>query len=477
MDRARGLGYPRAMTAVHAAPPAAPIPWAAEARATLSLGWPIVLTNLAQMAIMTTDIVFMGWIGPEALAAGTLGVNLTFAVFMFGMGLANATAPMMAQAIGRNRHDVRDVRRSVRAGLWATTGYALFMWLVLWNGGALFHAMGQDPGLADLAGDYTRALLLGTMPALWFVVLRCFVAALERPRAAAVATVLAIAFNAAADYVLMFGHLGFPAMGVVGAGIASALTNAFMFAVLLGVCLADRRFRRYRLLGRIWRTDRARLRELFAIGVPIGFSMSFETWVFNVGAFLMGAFGAVALAAHAVALQVAAITFMVPMGISQAATVRVGLAAGRGDPAGVHRAGWCAIALGLGFMACSAAGMLLAPEAVVGLFLDGADPAGAEAWALAVLLLMLAGVFQLVDGGQVLGAGVLRGLKDTRVPMLFTAVGYWVLGLPVGAALAFWGGLGPAGIWIGFCTGLGSVALMMLARWAMRERLGLVRPA
>lgn len=465
------------MTSIHAAQPAAPIPWAAEARATLSLGWPIILTNLAQMAIMTTDIVMMGWLGPEALAAGVLGANLMYAVFMFGMGLGSAAAPIMAQAIGRDPGDVADVRRTVGAGLWATGAFALVVWLVCWNGGALFHAMGQEPRLADLAGDYLRAMLWGAMPALWFIVLRSFVSALERPRPAAVVTVLAILLNAAADYVLMFGHLGFPAMGVVGAGVASSLTNLFMFAALLAACLADRGFRRYRLLSGLARPDAARLRELWTVGAPVGLSMSFETWVFNAGAFLMGAFGAVALAAHAIALQVAAITFMVPMGLSQAATVRVGLAEGRGDPGGVGRAGWCAIAIGLGFMACTAAAMLLAPGAIIGLFLDTADPANAEVLPLAALLLALAGVFQLVDGGQVLGAGALRGLKDTRVPMAIAAFGYWVLGLPVGAALAFWAGLGPAGIWIGFVTGLGSVAVMMLVRWALRARLGLVAPA
>lgn len=440
----------------------------------LTLGWPLILTNLAQVAIMTTDVVMMGWLGPSALAAGVLGTNLYFAVFVLGMGLAHATSPMVAQALGRNRHSVRDVRRTVRQGFWVTAAYSMLAWAVLWHGGAILAAMGQDPDLATQAGLYLRALMWGVLPSLWFMVLRNFQAALERPRAGMVMTVLAVGVNAFCNWVLMFGNLGAPALGVVGSGVASTLSAAFMFAGLLGFSYWDRRIRRYHLLGRFWRADGPRLRDFLRVGMPIGVTMACESTVFNATAFLMGAFGAQALAAHGIALQVAAITFMVPLGLSQAATVRVGLAAGRRDANAAGRAGWTAIALGIGFMAMTAVLFLTAPRPIIGLFLDLGDPANAEVVGLAVLLVGLAGVFQVVDGGQVMGAGALRGLKDTRVPMLFAAFGYWAAGLPVGVVLAFPLGLGPAGLWIGLATGLGVVAVLMIARWNLRGRLGLL---
>jgi MATE family multidrug resistance protein len=448
--------------------------WADEARATLSLSWPLVLTNLAQMAIMTTDLVMMGWLGPTAIAAGTLGTNLFFATFMFAMGLAAAAAPLAAQALGRKVRAVREVRGAVAAALWLVTAYAVLAGAVLWNGAAILRAMGQEDHLADLAGDYLRALLWGVAPALWFLVIRSFLSAVERPRAALVVTVAAILLNAFVNWVLMFGNLGAPALGVVGAGIASALSNLFMAVGLFAFVTVDRRLRRFNLLGRPRAPETRRMGEVVRIGVPIGVTMALEGAVFNASAFIMGAFGEAALAAHAVALQLAAIAFMVPMGIAQAATVRVGLAAGRGDPDGIGRAGRIAYVLGLGFMATTAIAFLLVPRAIIGLFIDVADPANATAVTLAVTFLALAGVFQLADGAQVLGAGALRGLKDTTVPMVFAAIGYWVVGLPVGVLLAFPLGAGAPGLWVGLAAGLAVVAVLMAVRWARRATLGLV---
>jgi MATE family multidrug resistance protein len=451
--------------------------WAAEARATLALAWPLILTNLAQIAITTTDVLMMGRLGPEALAAGNLGVAVYFALFIFAIGIAMATSPMMAQAIGRRRHAMREVRRTVRQGMWATLAMVVPAWVVLWQADAILRLLGQAPELAAAGGDYVRALQWGLLPALWFIVLRCFISALERPKAGLVVTVLTIALNAFCNWVLMFGKLGFPALGLVGAGISSTLANSFMFASLLGYVLWDRRFRRYHLLGRLWRTDWPRLRELWRIGLPIGVALGLETMVFNATAFLMGLIGTESLAAHAIALQIASATFMVPLGVAQAATVRVGLSAGRGDPPGVARAGWTALVLGIGFMAIAATTMIATPRPLVALFLDLDAPGVLPVVELAAGFLVVAGLFQLVDGAQVVGAGVLRGLKDTRVPMLFAALGYWIIGLPVGATLAFAAGLDGVGLWLGLAVGLAAVAVLMLARWQRRMRLGLVPAA
>jgi MATE family multidrug resistance protein len=287
-------------------------------------------------------------------------------------------------------------------------------------------------------------------------------------------TGLAVLFNAGANWCLVFGHLGFPALGLAGSGIASTLSNFFMFGGLALVLVLDRRFRRYRLFGRFWRPDWPRLRELLRLGLPIAATMMFEVTTFNGAVVLMGLISASALAAHAIAIQIASTTFMVPLALGQAATVRVGRALGAQDNDGITRAGWVALALGVGFMTTTAALMIFAPRVMAGAFVDVRDAANAEVITLAVSFLFWAAVFQIADGAQVVGAGMLRGLHDTRVPMVYAALGYWGLGLPVSAALAFAAGWGGTGIWIGLAVGLAIVAVLMVTRWSRRERLGLV---
>ena len=451
--------------------------WLEELKATLALSWPLVLTNVAQNALMTSDVILMGWLGADALAAGALGTNLYFALMIFGIGLVSATSPLVAEELGRRRHAVREIRRTVRQGLWSACAIAVPIWLVAWWGEAILLAMGQEPALAAAAGGYIRSLMWSLLPFLFYLVLRSFLAALERPGWALVVGLLAIPLNLAIAWVLMFGQLGFPRLGLAGAGIATTLSSTFMFLGLALVVVLDRRLRRYHLFGRFWRADGARFRALWRIGLPIGLTLAFEVTIFNAAALLMGRIGASELAAHAIALQIASFTFMVPMGVGQAVTVRVGLAFGAGDRDGVTRAGWTAFALGVGFMVFTALLMVLVPHALVGVFLDLADPKNAPVVAFAVSFLFLAALFQLADGAQAVGAGMLRGLQDTRVPMMFALFGYWGIGLPVGVALGFWTPLRGTGIWIGLALGLLVVAALMLWRWTQRERLGLVRAA
>jgi MATE family multidrug resistance protein len=451
--------------------------WLEELKATLALSWPLVLTNVAQNALMTSDVILMGWLGADALAAGALGTNLYFALMIFGIGLVSATSPLVAEELGRRRHAVREIRRTVRQGLWSACAIAVPIWLVAWWGEAILLAMGQEPALAAAAGGYIRSLMWSLLPFLFYLVLRSFLAALERPGWALVVGLLAIPLNLAIAWVLMFGQLGFPRLGLAGAGIATTLSSTFMFLGLALVVVLDRRLRRYHLFGRFWRADWARFRALWRIGLPIGLTLAFEVTIFNAAALLMGRIGASELAAHAIALQIASFTFMVPMGVGQAVTVRVGLAFGAGDRDGVTRAGWTAFALGVGFMVFTALLMVLVPHALVGVFLDLADPKNAPVVAFAVSFLFLAALFQLADGAQAVGAGMLRGLQDTRVPMMFALFGYWGIGLPVGVALGFWTPLRGTGIWIGLALGLLVVAALMLWRWTQRERLGLVRAA
>jgi multidrug resistance protein, MATE family len=444
--------------------------WRREARALFALSVPIVLTNIGQVAIQTTDVVMIGWLGPEALAASVLGVNLTFVLLLFAIGVVIATAPMMAQDLGRRRHAVREPRRTVRQGLWVALALGLPSWLILWHIAAVLGLLRQDPALIAGAEAYVHAAMWGFVPALWFVVLRNFIAALQRPRAAMVVTFLAIGFNALADYGLIFGAFGLPELGLQGAGIATAVTNALMFIGLLGYVLTDRQFRRYQILGRCWRPDWARFREIFRLGLPIGMTLIMEVGLFAFSGFMMGWVGIAELAAHQIALQCASVTFMVPLGLSQAATVRVGLAAGAGDPAGVRRAGIAAIVMGTLFMTLMALLMWTFPATIAGLFIDAGDPANALVLRTAVAFLGVAALFQIFDGGQVIGAGALRGLKDTRWPMVFAAIAYWLVGVTMALGLGFGAGLGGVGIWTGLAFALAVAAALMIGRFLMLQR-------
>lgn len=449
-------------------------PWLTEGLALLQLSWPLVLTNLAQTAMTATDVLMMGQLGPEALGAGALGSNLYMAVLIFGIGVMAAVAPMLSIELGRNRHAVREIRRTVRQGFWAAVTLVGPMWLFLWQAEAVLAAMGQDPGLSAAAGSYVQTLQWSLLPFFFYLVLRGFVAALQRPFTAFLVVLLAVGFNAFANWCLMFGNLGLPALGLPGSGIATTLSSTLMLAGLAGVVSLDRRFRRFRLFGRFWVADWPRYRAFWRLGLPIGATLAFEVIIFNGAAFLMGLIGPASLAAHAIAIQIASLTFMVPMGIGQAATVRVGRAFGAGDRDGIARAGTLAILLGVGFMTLTALVMWLAPEMLVRPFLDLSKPGAAEVAALAMSFLLYAAIFQIVDGAQVVGSCLLRGIGDTRVPMIYAGLGYWAIGLPLSIALGFWTPLQGIGIWIGLAVALAIVSALMLWRWWRRESLGLV---
>ena len=446
--------------------------WRDEIRAMLALAWPLILANVTQQAIQATDVLLMGRLGATQLAAATLGLNLTWTFSIFLLGLITASAPMMATALGQRSNAVRDVRRTFRAGLWLIAIVMPPYWLLLWHAGDLMLAFGQSPELARQGQTFLRAYMWLVAPWLLFQLLRNFVSALERPRVILWLSLGGIVLNALISWSLMFGHFGLPALGLIGSGLGSTITWMIMCGTLIAVVSSDRRFRRFHLFGNWWRFDRQRTAAMVKLGWPIGATMGLEIGVFALAAYFMGWLGASAVAAHAIALQLAALTFMVPMGLGQAATVRVGRAVGREDPDGITRAGWTAWVMGLLFMATMALVMWTVPHWLITLFLRDV-PANAAVIALAVSFLRVAAAFQLVDGAQVIGAGMLRGLHDTRWPLLFALVGYWVVGLGIGSWLAFsrdWKGVG---IWVGLASGLAAVAVLVLARWLMRDRIGL----
>lgn len=442
-------------------------PWRAEAAATLLLAWPMVLGQIAQMALNLTDVLILSRISPEAVAAGALTVNLFNVFMLFGIGVMSATMPMVARERGRMRHSVRDVRRTVRNAVWSAAALALPAWAVLWNAEAVFALLHQDPALGADAARLMRVLMWSLLPFYVFVGLRGFVAALERPMWVLAVGLAAVPFNAFVGWVLTFGHFGMPALGLVGVGWATTLTNWGTVAAMAIVLVADRRFRRYRLFSGPWLPDRRRFAEFFRLGVPIGLMVAFETTIFNAAAFLAGLIGTTTLAAHAITLQIASAAFMFPLGLSQAVTVRVGLAYGRRDADGIARSGWTGLAIVVCVMAAIASVMALAPTPLIGAFLDESDPAIAPTFALARSFLMFAAIFQLVDGTQAVTAGMLRGRHDTRIPMFIAAIGYWGVGLPTSILLAFPFGLAGRGIWIGLATGLTVVAVGLVWRWAV----------
>lgn len=444
--------------------------WWGEVRAMVALAYPLMLTNVAQALIATTDVVLLGWAGAHALAAASLGVNLVNACVFFGTGLVSAAAPMIAQALGARSNAVRDVRRTVRQAMWVSVALVVPMWLILWWAEPILTMFGQRPDLARDAALLVHPMMIGLLPLFFYYVLRAFVSALEQPIWAFVIGVAAVLLNAVLNYGLIFGRFGLPPLGLFGAGLGSMLSNLFMFIGMAVVVTRQRRFRRFHLFGEWWRADWARFRGLWRLGLPIAVTVGLEVTIFTCAVFLMGLIGTAELAAHAIAIQLAALCFMIPLGLAQAATVRVGLAHGRGDPAGVSHAGRAALAITMAVMALTATVLLSLRHELVALFLAPHSASEVHVSALAASFLVIAALFQFFDGAQAVGAGMLRGLHDTFVPMLFALVGYWIVGLGTAVVLAFRFGWGGVGVWVGLAAGLATAAVLMVGRWSLRPR-------
>lgn len=455
------------------APTLSPVP-GRELPALLRLAGPLAAANLLQMAVYAVDVIFVARLGPGPLAASSLGVSIIGLLIWSLTGLVGAAAPVMAAELGQRRHAVREVRRTMRMGLWlAFIAGSLAMLLCLFAEPFML-ATGQPPKLAAQAAGFVQLLMWCIIPALIASLLRIFVSAMGRATIAMVITLVALAVNALGNWLLVFGNAGFPAWGLAGSAVASIITNLIMVAAYVAVIQTDRRFRRFHLFGRWWRVERSRLAELVRIGGPIGLTILAEAGLFSGAAFLMGRIGELELAAHTVALQIAALAFQVPFGVAQAATIRVGLAYGARDHAAIARAGWTAIYVGIGFMAMTAVAIWLFPRPFVSVYVDADDPANALLVGLAVQYLAIAAAFQLFDGAQAVGAGVLRGLQDTRTPMVMAISGYWIVGYGCAIWFGFFTPLSGLGVWIGLAAGLVVVSAMLISRWSMRARLGLL---
>jgi MATE family multidrug resistance protein len=447
-------------------------PWLAEARALIRLAAPLALTQLAQMAVLTTDVIMLGRLGETALASAAIGNTVYYLAWLIGYGPASAITPMIAHIIGEGRFTRARVRHSVRMGLWSTALLAAPLIALMLEARPILIAFHQDPMLAAGAGVFVGWLSVGLVFAIGYQVLRNFCNALGHAKAPLYVMGATIAYNALADYALIFGHFGLPRLGLAGSGIATSSSAVFSFLAMLAVVALSPELKAYRILQRALRPAKARLAEVFRLGLPMGLGMVFEAMLFNTMTLVMGAFGPAPLAAHQIALNFASITFMVPLGIAMAATVRVGLAAGQSDLTAARRAGFTAMGVGAACMAVSGLIMVAAGRQIAGLYIGGDSAEQQAVLGLAASYLRIAAAFQVFDALQVVAGLSLRGLKDARMPMVLAGAAYWLIGAPTCLILALGAHMQGQGVWIGLAMGIGAAAVLMIARFERMTRRG-----
>ena len=438
------------------------------AKAIWRLGMPLILSNLAQFAIHITDTVMLGWYDVTALAASTLATTMFFVIFIVGAGFGQAVTPLVAAAAEEN--DDTQVRRVTRMGLWLSVFYGLAVTLPFFWAEDILVAIGQDPEVAALAHIYLQIVIWQMIPALIVMTMKSFLAALEHTAIILWATIGTAIMNAIVNYALIFGNWGAPELGIQGAAIASL--SVTVVTVIVMVIYTLRTLPQFELFKNFWRSDAEILRRVFKLGWPIGLTSLAEGGLFSASAVMMGWIGAVELAAHGIAIQLASMAFMVHIGLSQAATVRAGRALGRRDEMLLRQGGLTAIGMSALFAILTSAIFLAFPETLVSLFMDPNEPERDTVLRVGTTLVMVAALFQVVDAAQVLALGLLRGVQDTTVPMFMATISYWVIGMPASYLLAFAFGLGSTGLWLGLVIGLALAALLLMWRfWGRSVRI------
>ncbi|MBW7922724.1 MAG: MATE family efflux transporter [Rubellimicrobium sp.] len=434
---------------------------ARESRGLVLLGLPLVGSAVAGFLAHMTDIILLGWYDLVALAAGTIATSFYFNIFILGAGFGNGVLPLVAAAVAAG--DETRSRRVTRMGLWLSAGFALLTLPLFWNTGLIFRVMGQQPEVVALAQDFMRIAMWGLFPWLGVNVLRCYLSAQLLTAVQLWVTSGAVVVNAVLNYGLIFGAWGLPELGIRGAALGSVIVQTLTFAAL--AVYTTWRLPEARLWQRIWRVDGSAMRDVFRLGWPIGVTALSETGLFTVSALMMGWIGTLELAAHGVASQLAALTFMFHIGMTQAATVHAGGAFGRRDQAELVRVGLASILVALGFAALVVLTFVSFNHELVGLFLRAEDARRDFVVIIGAELLLFAALFQFADASQAVALSLLRGVQDTRIPMWLAAFAYWCVGVPAGYLLAFHAGLGPAGIWLGLTAGLGTAALLLMLRF------------
>lgn len=433
-----------------------------ETRATLALALPLAAANLALIATSVIDTIMVGRLGSVPLAAVGLGGSLYFTLLVVCQGVLEAVAPLAAFAIGAR--DTAAAGRIAGSGLLLAALLAPAMIAALVSIGQIFRLIGYDPVLTQEIDRFSRAMVWGVPAALGTSVLRSLFAALNRPRVVMIVLACGVPLRVGLDWALIFGHLGAAPLGLVGCGYAVSINQWLTVAAYAGVLLLSRPDGTPLRLRAPAAELAAAIRRIIALGLPIGGLRALEVGAFSCSAALMGLFGADALGAHQIAINCASITWMVPLGIAQAATVRVAAARGAREPEAARRAAAVALLIATAFMSLAAVVLWTAPLAIVGAYVATGEPANRAMVDFALQFLALAALFQVVDGVQVVAAGALRGYQDTKVPMLYAGLGYWGVGFVGGWGLAFPLGAGPVGLWWGFVAGLTVVAALLTTR-------------
>jgi len=437
------------------------MPKGQHAKAILSLGLPLIGGHLAQFSIGLTDTIMMGWYSVEGLAAVTLASTFFFVLFIFGSGFAQAVMPLVASQFAEN--DDVQMRRTTRMGLWMSFVFALAVMPLFYFSEGLLLALGQTPELSAQAQVYLRIAGWGVTPALGVMVLKSYLAALERTQVVLCVTLIAMVVNGFANYALIFGNWGAPELGLRGSAIASLGVQILSLLVIAGYVLWA--LPQQKIFARLWKPDWDAFFLVGRLGVPIGFTILAEVGLFATSTLMMGWLGTIQLAAHGVALQLASLTFMIHLGLSNAATVRSGNALGRKDPDHLMRGAKVVIAMSLLTAFLTIIVFVIIPEPLISIFLDRDESNRAEIMAIGALLLLMAGIFQLVDAAQVMALGLLRGLRDTKVPMSLAIFSYWVVGVPCSYVFGFAFKYEGVGVWGGLVVGLAVAAVLMTERF------------
>lgn len=431
--------------------------------ATLALALPLTGSHLARMAIGVTDTVMIGWYGVDALAAVVLATSTHFVLFMLGSGYGIGVMGVIATALAQ-KNDT-EVRRATRMALWLSALHAVLILPILWFSGPILLALDQKPEIAAHAQTYLRIMCFAMAPMLWALTLNSFLAALGRANIVMAITIAGIPLNILLNWMLIFGNFGAPELGVAGSAIASLSVNLFQL-VLITLCAAFLpEARPFHLFRRIWRPDWSAFRAILLLGLPIGLTLVAETGMFVGTNVMMGWFGTQELAAHGIALQLASIAFMIHLGLANAVTIRIGGFYGDDNRLAMGDAGRTAILLSILFAAVTITIFLTSSEILASWYLDPNDLEAPLIIALVGGLMIYAAGFQLADGMQVVALGMLRGVQDTRVPMIYAVISYWLVGLPSAYVLAFKAGMGPAGLWLGLLVGLSCAAVLLMVRF------------
>ena len=442
--------------------------WPAEIAATVRLATPIALAFLAEIAIVVADAVMAGKLGEDAIAAEGLGAHLLFTPQLLAMGVLSSVAALGSHADGAR--DAAMLTRVARQGLWLATLLAIPVLLVTAAIPAILHIGGYDPGLVGMTGGMIYAGLAGIPALLWYTALRNFATVLHKTRIVVVISLVSLGVAIGSNWLFLYGNLGAPKLGVMGVGVSWALASWVQLTIMAVYVQRERVLAAYRVLSDLLHPDGRVLKDLFHIGWPISGSYAFETGLFLASSLMMAWFGEAPLAAHTVVISISSVSYMIPYGLSQAATVRVGYYNGARDPSGARRAGFAAILLAMVWMLMAAAAMVLIPHQLIGLYVDVNAAENQGALAVALTIIPIAALFQVVDGLQSAAIGALRGLKDTHFPMVICFIGYWVIGFGSSFLLTFPLHLGARGVWLGIFIGLAASGTLLLLRFQTLSR-------